>query len=156
MVDQPIEAKAEMLVRRPVGDVFEAFMDPGITAQFWFSKGSDRLEVGRTVRWDWEMYNFSTTALVKAIEENRRILVDWAVYAQPTEIEWIFTARPDQTTYVSVVNRGFAGEEAQVVRNALDSTEGFAFVLAGLKAYLEHGIRLKLVDDKFPDMRVGK
>jgi len=149
-----IEAKAEMLVRRPVAEVFEAFINPEITAKFWFSKGSDRLEVGRTVRWEWEMYNFSTTATAKEIEENRRIVIEWSAYPQPTEIEWIFTPRPDQTTYVSVFNRGFVGEGAQIIRNALDSTEGFAYVLAGLKAYLEHGIRLKLVDDKFPDMRV--
>jgi uncharacterized protein YndB with AHSA1/START domain len=149
-----IEAKAEMLVRRPVAEVFEAFINPEITAKFWFSKGSDRLEVGRTVRWEWEMYNFSTTAAAKEIEENRRIVIEWSGYPQPTEIEWIFTPRPDQTTYVSVFNRGFVGEDAQIIRNALDSTEGFAFVLAGLKAYLEHGVRLNLVDDKFPDMRV--
>jgi len=31
------------------------------------------------------------------------------------------------------------------------STEGFAFVLAGAKALLEHGVLLNLVPDRFPD-----
>jgi hypothetical protein len=31
-----------------------------------------------------------------------------------------------------------------------DSTEGFTIVLAGLKAWLEFGIRLNLVADRFP------
>ena len=35
-------AKAEMLIRRPVTDVFEAFVNPAITSQFGFSKGSGR------------------------------------------------------------------------------------------------------------------
>lgn len=33
-----------MLIRRPVMDVFEAFIDPDITTTFWFTKSSGRLE----------------------------------------------------------------------------------------------------------------
>jgi len=36
------------------------------------------------------------------------------------------------------------------VKQAIDSSQGFALVLAGLKALLEHGIRLNLVSDRFP------
>jgi uncharacterized protein YndB with AHSA1/START domain len=31
----PPVAKAAMLIRRPVADVFEAFVDPAITSKFW-------------------------------------------------------------------------------------------------------------------------
>ena len=37
-------AKAEMLIRKPVAEVFEAFVDPEITRKFWFS---GRLEAGK-------------------------------------------------------------------------------------------------------------
>ena len=47
--DFPV-AKAEMLIRRPVTEVFEAFVNPAITSRFWFTKGSGRLEPGRTSR----------------------------------------------------------------------------------------------------------
>jgi uncharacterized protein YndB with AHSA1/START domain len=141
-------AKSEMLIRRPVADVFEAFIDPAITARFWFTKGSARLEAGKQVQWDWEMYNFSVPVRVKEIEENKRIVVEWDAYETPSTIEWVFTARPDNTTFVSITNSGFTGDDA--VKKALDSTEGFTFVLAGLKAWLEHGIELNLVRDRFP------
>jgi uncharacterized protein YndB with AHSA1/START domain len=49
---QAPQAKAEMLIRRPVAEVFEAFVNPEITAKFWFTRGSGRLEAGRQVRWD--------------------------------------------------------------------------------------------------------
>ena len=52
---QPI-AKAEMLIRKPVDEVFEAFVNPAVTSKFWFSKGSGRLEAGQEVRLDWAMY----------------------------------------------------------------------------------------------------
>jgi uncharacterized protein YndB with AHSA1/START domain len=141
-------AKSEMLIRRPVAEVFEAFIDPAITSRFWFTKGSARLEAGKQVQWEWEMYNFSVPVLVKEIEENKRILVEWDAYETPSTIEWVFTARPDNTTFVSITNSGFTGDDA--VKKALDSTEGFTFVLAGLKAWLEHGIELNLVRDRFP------
>jgi uncharacterized protein YndB with AHSA1/START domain len=148
-------AKAEMLIRRPVADVFEAFVNPAITPKFWFSKGSGRLEAGKRVRWDWEMYGFSLDVSVKVVETNARILIEWPGEVAPTTVEWIFTPRPDGTTFVSITNTGFSGDDDQIMRQALDSTEGFTLALAGLKAFLEHDLRLNLVRDRFPD-GIGK
>jgi len=148
---QPPVAKAEMLIRKPVGEVFEAFVNPHITSKFWFTKGSDRLEAGKEATWDWEMYDFSVQVNVKAVEKNSRILIEWSAYGAPSTVEWIFTPRPDGTTFVSVTNKGFPGDENQAVQHALNSTEGFAFVLAGAKAFLEHNVQLNLVRDRFPD-----
>lgn len=151
MTDQQIVAKAEMLIRSPVAKVFEAFVDPAITSKFWFSRGSNRLEAARSVRWDWDMYGFSVEAKVKAFEPNRRLLVEWSAYGAPTDIEWVFTARPDNTTFVSITNSGFGGSPLEMAALAVGATEGFSFVLAGAKALLEHGVQLNLVPDRFPD-----
>jgi uncharacterized protein YndB with AHSA1/START domain len=64
-------AKTGMLIRRPVSDVFEAFVDPDITNKFWFTKGDGRLRVGSQVKWEWEMYGASTQVTVKVIEPKR-------------------------------------------------------------------------------------
>lgn len=143
-------AKTEMLIRRPVTDVFEAFIDPAITTKFWFTKSSGRLETGKQVRWEWEMYNASTEVNVKVIDPNKHILVEWTGEGDPTTIEWTFTARPDNTTFVSITNSGFHGTPEEVAQQAIDATEGFTFVLAGLKALLEHNINLNLIADRFP------
>ncbi len=149
-------AKTEMLIRKPVAEVFEAFVDPAITSKFWFTKGSGRLEAGKQIRWDWEMYDHSVQVSVKAIEENKRILIEWEAYGAPTTVEWIFTPRSDNTTFVSVTNAGFSGNGDEIVKQAMDSTEGFTLVLAGLKALLEHDINLNLVSDRFPDAIVNR
>ena len=143
-------AKAEMLIRRPVAQVFEAFVDPAITSQFWFTRGSGRLESGKQVRWDWEMYKVSADVSVKAVEPNKRILLEWSAYGTPTAVEWIFTPRADGTTFVSITNAGFTGDADAVTGQVVSSTEGFTLVLAGAKALLEHYIRLNLVADRFP------
>lgn len=144
-------AKAEMLIRKPVAEVFEAFVDPAITSKFWFTKSSGRLKAGKQIQWDWEMYDFSVQVSVKAIEQDKRILIEWTGYDTPTTVEWIFTPRADNTTFVSVTNTGFSGDGDEVTKQAISSTEGFTLVLAGLKALLEHNIVLNLVSDRFPD-----
>ncbi len=144
-------AKTEMLIRRPVAEVFDAFVNPEITTKFWFTKSSGRLEPGKQIRWTWDMYDSSTDVNVKVIEPNKRILVEWMAYGGPTTVEWIFTARPDNTTFVSITNSGFQGTQEEIAQQAIGSTEGFTFVLAGLKALLEHNINLNLIADRFPD-----
>ncbi len=143
-------AKAEMLIRKPVAEVFEAFLNPEITSKFWFTKGSGRLEAGKHVQWDWEMYGVSVQVSVKAIERNRRILIEWSAYDKPSTVEWTLTPREDNTTFVSITNTGFSGDGDELVKQAISSTEGFTLVLSGLKALLEHDVILNLVADRFP------
>ena len=69
-------------------------------------------------------------------------------------MEWTFTDRGDEGTFVSIVASGFTGTEDERVAQALDSMGGFTIVLAGCKAYLEHGIELNLVGDHNPDAAV--
>ncbi len=146
-----IQAKAEMLIRRPVAEVFQAFIDPEITTKFWFTKSSGKLEVGKEVLWEWEMFGVSTKVLVKAIEENRRILITWDGYSGRENVEWVFTPYGTEGTFVRVTNYGFRGnDDDEIVSQALDSTGGFTYLLAGLKAFLEHNIRLNLVADSHP------
>ena len=74
----------------------------------------------------------------------------WGADADNTSVvEWTFDQRSADTTFVSVVNRGFSGDADKVVSAALDSTGGFALVLAAAKAWLEHGVRLNVVADGF-------
>ena len=83
-------AKTQMVIRRPIGEVFEAFVDPAITSRFWFSRSTGRMAVGQTVRWDWDMYGVSPNVDVKAVERNRRILIEWDGPDNPSWVEWTF------------------------------------------------------------------
>jgi hypothetical protein len=62
----------------------------------------------------------------------------------------VFKPYGTDATYVTITNSGFQGDGDKVVRDALDSTGGFTWVLAGLKALLEHGVELKAIVDAFP------
>lgn len=72
-------------------------------------------------------------------------------------MEWRFSAigtndaKGAKGTFVSVTESGWTGTGDELVGYALDSSQGFTWVLAGAKALLEHGIELNLVPDRFPN-----
>lgn len=145
--------KAEMLIRKPVDEVFEAFIDPAITTKFWFTKSSGRLEAGSRVRWDWEMYGVSDEVHVKELEKNKRIRIEWS---DNTESEWTFTPRTDNETFVAITSSGYTGNGDEIVNRAVDDMGGYTIVLCGLKALLEHNVALNLVADKAPDANINR
>ncbi|WP_304067835.1 SRPBCC family protein [Pedobacter glucosidilyticus] len=140
--------ETQMLIRKPVSQVFQAFIDPAITTNFWFTKSSGRLEVGKTVKWEWEMYGVSDNVFTKKIVTNKLISTEWG---DPlTTVDYEFTELTDETTYVVIKNYGFNLTGDDLIEAIKDNTGGFTTVLDGLKAYLEHNIKLNLIGDKYP------
>ena len=142
--------KTGMLIRKPVAEVFEAFINPDITTRFWFTKSSGRLATDQRVQWGWEMYGISIPVDVKVIESNKRIVIEWPGYSGQTAVEWTFSPQRDGTTFVNITESGFAGDGDELVKQVTASTQGFSLVLAGLKALLEHKVKLNLVADRYP------
>ena len=140
-----------MLIRKPVAEVFEAFVNPNVTSKFWFTKGSERLAAGKQVKWDWEMYGISVPVTAKVIEPNHRLVIEWPGYSGLTTVEWTFSPQKDAATFVNITESGFTGDGDQLVKQVTGSTQGFSLVLAGLKALLEHNISLNLVADRYPN-----
>lgn len=140
--------EAQMLIRKPVEEVFEAFVDPEITKNFWFTRGSGRLEVGKKITWHWDMYNVSTTVVAKKISRNQQIIFEWD---SPTKtVEFNFKELDDNSTYVTIIESGYNKKGDELIAAIKDSTGGFTTVLDGLKAFLEHRINLNLIADKYP------
>ena len=143
-------AKAEMLIRRPISEVFEAFINPEITTKFWFTKSTGSLEEGKKVDWIWEMYQLTVPVFVKTVVVNKRILIEWGEGEHLSKAEWTFKSIGPNKTFVEIKNYDFKGTALEVTNKVIDSTGGFTMVVAGLKAWLEHGIELNLIGDKFP------
>jgi uncharacterized protein YndB with AHSA1/START domain len=151
MSPHPVRAShTGMLIRKPVSLVYEAFVDPAITTRFWFTHGSGRLDAGKPVEWRWAMYDVVVTVTPKAIEPNRRILIEWPGDPEPRTVEWHFEPVGPDATFVRITESGFTASGAELVSQVADSTGGFTLALAGAKAWLEHGLELNLVADRFP------
>jgi uncharacterized protein YndB with AHSA1/START domain len=141
-------AEAQMLIRKPVEEVFEAFMNPAITKNFWFTKSSGRLEVGKKITWYWDMYKVSTTVVAREILRDQKILFEWD--NPPRTVEFNFKELDDESTYVTISECGFDKKGDELIAAIKDSTGGFTTVLDGLKVFLEHRINLNLIADKYP------
>jgi uncharacterized protein YndB with AHSA1/START domain len=143
-------AKAEMMIRKPVNEVFEAIINPEITTKFWFTNSTGKLEEGKDLKWTWEMYNVTVPVSVEALIPNELILIKWGNKQQQSMVEFAFKVLSDSRTYLTIKNYDFNSGGDELVSLVIDSTGGFALFIAGLKAYLEHNIQLNLVADKFP------
>lgn len=144
-------AEARLVIRRPVAEVFEAFVDPAITTRFWFSRGDARLAPGVRTHWHWDHCGAQADLEVLAFEPPYALRIAWGDAGAMTTMDWTLTPLDDARTCVEIREHGFAGDRDAVVAAALDSTGGFHLVLAGAKAWLEHGIALDLVRDHLPD-----
>ncbi|UIR54996.1 SRPBCC family protein [Sphingobacterium sp. SRCM116780] len=147
-MENKLYVEAQMLIRKPASEVFQAFIDPEITIHFWFTKSSGKLELGKTSIWEWEMYGVKSPATVQDIIPNEKIVVLWGEPA--TEVEFNFKSLSPESTYVVIKQKGFSESGDELTKILMDSTGGFTTVLDGCKAYLEHGINLNLIADKFP------
>jgi|SRR5690606_2085657 len=147
-MNDSIVVETQMMIRKPVAEVFRAFTDPSVTTNFWFTKSSGMLEEGTYTTWEWEMYGVSTKVLTKKIIPFKLISTEWGEPA--TTVDYEFTEIDAEKTYVVIKNYGFKEEGKDLIEAVKDNTGGFTTVLDGLKAYLEYGIKLNLIADKFP------
>ncbi|MFP7654979.1 SRPBCC family protein [Chryseobacterium proteolyticum] len=147
MSNSPAFVEAQMLIRKPVQEVFEAFINPELTTQFWFTKSSGRLEEGKTITWEWEMYGVKNNVTVHKIIPNHLIKTEWGDPSSNVDYEF---KEMEKGTLVVIKSYGFTQTGEDLLKTINDNTGGFTTVLDGCKAYLEHGINLRLIEDKFP------
>lgn len=138
-------ATVKALVRANVEKVYEAFVKPEILSKFWLSAASDPLEVGKTVRWEFMVTGVADQVTTTELITNQKIKV---AFSDSTTVEWTFESVDTTNTIVTVVNAGYSGSIEEQVEQALNSVEGFTWVLADLKTLLEQGMSAGIVKDK--------
>lgn len=146
-------AKSQMLIRKPVGEVFEALVNPGITSKFWFTKGSGRLEAGKDVEWEWGQFGVEATISVIEVKKDELIRFQWQSgegNSNFRKVEISFEPKPDNKTFVQAVEKGFEKDDQDLIQKIAGQTEGWALVLSGLKAWLEYELNLNLIADHKP------
>ncbi len=145
---EKVTIQTPMMIRKPIAEVFESLIDPEITTNFWFTKSSGKLEKGKKITWEWEMYNISMDVDVIEIIPNKLITFEWG--NPKTVVEFQFTPITIDSTYVVIRNYGFHETGSALIAIVNEIAGGFTTVLDGMKAYLEHHIQLNLIADKFP------
>jgi uncharacterized protein YndB with AHSA1/START domain len=132
-----------MLIRRPPGEVFAAFVNPMTLRKFWLSDASGPLAPGARVRWKFMVPGVEDDVVVRRFEAPDHLVFDWS---DGIHVEMTFDLIDDVATRVTVAVSGFTGEG--LLEQATGTIEGFAIVLCDLKTLLESGASANLVRDK--------
>lgn len=140
--------ETQMLIRKPVAEVFNAFIDPEITSKFWFTSSTGHLIENRTVDWYWEKDEVTRSVYVEQLIHNELIQFTWG--EPKSTVDFIFEKLTEQETYLRIRNYDISLEGSDLIAFVIEQTGGFTTVLDGCKAYLEYGAQLNLVNDKFP------
>ena len=136
-------ARATMLIRRPPGEVFAAFVNPQMLRKFWLRDASGPLAPGARVQWEFMVSGASETVAVTAFESPRHIGFDWS---NGMHVRLEFELFAEGATRLSVTVSGFRGRD--VVHQASNVIEGFSIVFCDLKSLLETGTSPGFVRDK--------
>src|SRR5262245_49875110 len=135
--------KASMLIRRPPGEVFAAFVNPTMLRKFWLQDASGPLAPGARVKWKFMVPGAEDDVVVRRFEAPHRLAFDWS---DGSHVDMTFDGFEGQATRVTVTVGGFSGDG--VMQQATDTIEGFSIVLCDLKTLLESGSSANLVKDK--------
>jgi uncharacterized protein YndB with AHSA1/START domain len=139
---ESLAVHASMLIRRPPGEVFAAFVNPQTLRKFWLKDSSGPLAPRARVRWDFMVPGASADVTVTRFEAPHRLGFDWP----DMHVEMTFETVDRETTRVEVAVSNFGAVD--VLANATTTIEGFAIVLCDLKTLLETGESAGLVRDK--------
>ena len=146
-------------IARPVHEVFEAVADPDKLSNYFTTGGArGRLETGSTVTWDFADFPGAFPVEVIEVEPDRKIVLEWkANEGEPPNVEggemtesnynttvtMTFTPLDGNTrTMVEVEEHGWRETEG-ALKASYGNCQGWAQMLAALKAWVEYGINLR-------------
>lgn len=133
--------KTAIQIQKPIEEVFEAIVNPEKMTQYFISESTGRLEEGKVVQWKWPEFpeHQSVVDNIK-IEKNRTISFNWDT---ATTVTMNLEEQKDKSVVVRITEGEKEADEAGIKWYG-GNTEGWANFLAFLKAYLEHGINLRI------------
>ena len=134
---------ASMLIQRPPGEVFAAFVNPQQLRKFWLSDASGPLAPRARVQWSFMVPGATVRVVVTRFESPHHLAFDWD---DQLHVAMTFESFGEGGTQVSVEVSGFNGADAMA--QAAGTVEGFAIVLCDLKTLLETGDSAGLVRAK--------
>jgi uncharacterized protein YndB with AHSA1/START domain len=143
MATKNLDIKTALIIQKPAEEVFEAIVNPEIMSNYFISKGSDRMEEGQTLTWQFPELPNEFPVQISKIEKNKYISFYWeGMEKNRTLVEIRLGHKDDHTTFVTITEKEAKMDE-KGIKWLKSNTEGWANFLACLKAWMEYGINLR-------------
>jgi uncharacterized protein YndB with AHSA1/START domain len=138
-----VEVNVRDRILKPVNEVFAAFVDPAKMSHYFISGASGPMKAGTKVEWEFADVGAKVLIDVLEVEENRRIVYEWASCGARSRTTIQMRADEPNTTVVTINEARFPMDH-EGVKRAMGQTAGWTYTLACLKAYLQFNINLRL------------
>ena len=138
-----VTVKVEDRIARPVAEVLEAIVDPEQMARYFLSRGSGRMTSGAKLDWEWAGAAAKLPIQVRSATADTVTFL-WSATGTPTQVTLALAPDGDGTKLTATELPFELSEEAAA--RAIGQTRGWTDFCCCLRAYLQHGI----------DLRVGK
>ena len=134
----PLEVQTRMKIAAPADKVFEAWVDPEQMSGYFISRGTGRMEAGKTVTWSWDDHADAKSDIeVLEIDKPNSLSFRWSPGGSPSTVNVGFEDEGDGLTEVSVRDGTFEADAAGIARYG-EQMQGWVHMLTCLKAYLEY------------------
>ncbi|MFN7025920.1 MAG: SRPBCC domain-containing protein [Pseudorhizobium sp.] len=137
-------------ISKPVGEVFEAVVNPERLSSYFTTGGANgRLVPGVVVNWEFHDFPGAFPVHVVHVDKDRRIVLRWEAAPDDdpagtyeTTVTMTFAPLEDGRTLVTIAETGFRNNKA-AQKASYGNCEGWTGMLCAMKVYLEHGISLR-------------
>ena len=136
-----LEIEVALQIQKPVGEVFDAIIDPAKMSNYFISESSGKMVEGKTLTWKFSEFPIEFPVHVGKIEQDRYISYKWEHDGEMLIVEMTLES-VEKGTVVTITEKSRANDEAGLKWLGGNSA-GWANFLACLKAYLEYGINLR-------------
>lgn len=131
-------------INRSVSEVFEAVINNEKLSGYFVKSSSGPLEEGKTLIWSWSNHG-DLNVSVKQIIKNQKLVLEWLASDgnYNTTFSIHFEEIKENTSLIKVTEHGWRPTQ-EGLNSSYDNCDGWRHMLMCLKAYLEHGIDLRI------------
>ena len=138
-------------ILRPVAEVFDAIVSRDKLCRYFTDVASGDMEEGEQIDWHWSHYHATLPVVVEKIEPNRliRLTLDSGAWGKTTTeayavaVIFEFEELDDGSTMLSISEEGWK-TDADGLKGSHSNCGGWSHMATCLKAWIEHGIDLRL------------
>lgn len=111
-------------------------------SNYFISSGTDRLDSGNQIHWEWHGTEAHLPVTPQEIEKDKSVSFLWPASGIETKVVISLEPLGPAATRVKVSESGWPSDD-QGIERCLEQTQGWVHMLCCLKAYLEYGINLR-------------
>ena len=143
MADDKIKAKVQLGILKTASEIFEAIVNPEVMTKYFISGSTGKMESGKTLTWTWTDYEGEHEVKVGKIEKDKVVSFEWEGSGLNCVVVITLESKGIDKTLVKITESEWPADY-KGANQCMGQVEGWTHFLMCMKAYLEHGIDLRI------------